>query len=147
MAIKEQISRDLTDAMRARDKPKIDALRFVMAAIKQIEIDERITIDDSRTLILLNKLVKQHNESITQFALAGRDDLILHEKFSLDLIKLYLPEPLSNQAVEALINAAIVSCDAKKISDMGKVMTELKPKLYGRCDLSQVSVLLKNKLS
>lgn|SRR3990167_1682681 len=146
MSIKNHISDDLKNAMRSRDKDKINALRFIMAAIKQIEVDERITVDDTRLLVILGKLVKQHNESITQFRSAGRDDLLLQEQFGLDTIKQYLPMPLSAQEIEDLITAAIELHHADKIADMGKVMAELKPRLQGRCDLGQVSLLVKNKL-
>jgi uncharacterized protein YqeY len=146
MMIKDQINNDLKDAMRARDKRKLDALRLVMAAVKQVEVDERIAIDDARMLIILDKLAKQRNESITQFQAANRTDLVDQEAFELAIIKHYLPEPLTDVEVENLVGQAIAAVDAHQMSDMGKVMALLKPQLQGRADMARVSALLKSKL-
>lgn len=146
MTIKDRLSNDVKDAMRARDKIKLDALRLITAAVKQIEVDERIAIDDERMLIILDKMVKQRKESITQFAAAKRQDLIDKEQFELDVIGNYLPEPLSDDDIKALIAEAIAAVGAQKIADMGKVMTYLKPKAQGRCDMSEVSLLIKTQL-
>lgn len=146
MTIKDRLSNDVKDAMRARDKMKLDALRLITAAVKQIEVDERIAIDDERMLIILDKMVKQRKESITQFAAAKRQDLIDKEQFELDVIGNYLPEPLSEDDIKALIAEAIAAVGAQKIADMGKVMTYLKPKAQGRCDMSEVSLLIKTQL-
>src|SRR3990167_9189331 len=106
MTIKDRLSEDLKNAMRARDKMKLDALRLIAAAVKQIEVDERIAIDDERMLIILDKMVKQRKESISQFAAAQRQDLVDKEQFELDVIANYLPEPLSDDDVKALITEA-----------------------------------------
>lgn len=146
MTIKERISSDLKDAMRARDQHKLDALRLVMAAIKQIEVDERIDVDEARMLVILDKLAKQRNESITQFKAAGRDDLVKQEQFELDILHQYLPEPLSDAEIVKLVDQAFIDVDAKVMSDMGKVMAQLKPLMQGRADMGKVSAMIKAKL-
>lgn len=147
MTIKDSISNDLKDAMRAREKQKLDTLRLITAAVKQVEVDERIVVDDERMLIILDKLAKQRKESITQFEAAGRDDLVAQEQYELGIIGHYLPEPLSDKEVEALVAQAFTESGAAKMSDMGKVMAILKPQLQGRADMSKVSLLIKAKLS
>jgi uncharacterized protein YqeY len=147
MSIKDQLSSDIKDAMRAKDQKKLGALRLLFAAMKQIEVDERIEIDDARALVILDKLAKQRNESIAQFTAAGRTDLVTQEEFELALITHYLPEPLSDSAVEALIEQAFINTSASKMSDMGLVMAQLKPQLQGRADLGKVSALIKARLS
>lgn len=147
MTIKERINSDLKDAMRARDQHKLDALRLITAAIKQIEVDERIEVDEARMLVILDKLAKQRNESITQFKSAGRDDLVQQEQFELDILHHYLPEPLSDAEIKKLVDQAFVDVDAKAMSDMGKVMAQLKPLMQGRADMSKVSAMIKAKLS
>ncbi|KTD23893.1 Transamidase GatB domain protein [Legionella lansingensis] len=147
MTIKDRISNDVKEAMRARDKAKLDTLRLITAAVKQVEVDERITVDEGRMLAILDKLAKQRKESITQFEAAGRDDLVAQEQFELDLINQYLPEPFSDAEIEELIAKAIAQVGAEKMSDMGKVMALLKPELQGRADMAKVSALIKAKLS
>jgi uncharacterized protein len=147
ISIKEQVNSDLKDAMRARDQKTLSALRLITAAVKQIEVDERIEIDDTHMLAILNKMVKQRNESIAQFSAANRTDLVEQEQFELNLISRYLPEPLSDAEITEAINQAILVVDAKKMSDMGRVMTELKPKLQGRADMSNVSAMIKSLLN
>ena len=147
MTLKTHISNDLKDAMRAREKKTLDALRLVMAAIKQIEVDERIELDDTRIISVLDKLSKQRNESITQFKKANRDDLVAQEEFELHLIKKYLPKPLSESEILTLIEEAISTTNAAKMSDMGKVMAHLKGPLQGRADMGKVSSIIKAKLS
>jgi uncharacterized protein YqeY len=147
MTIKDQITHDLKEAMRAREKRKLDALRLITAAIKQIEVDERIEVDDPRLLVILDKLAKQRNESITQFKSAARQDLVEQEEFELDLIKHYLPEPLSESEIAQMIEHTIKEIGAEKISDMGKVMAVLKPQMQGKADMSKVSALIKSQLS
>lgn len=146
MSIIERIQNDLKDSMRARTKSKTDALRLITAAIKQIEVDERIVVDDARMLALLDKLCKQRNESISQFKVANRLDLVEQEQFELDIISSYLPEPLSEQEIELSVIQAIQDTAAEKISDMGKVMALLKPQMQGRADMAKVSQLIKAKL-
>lgn len=147
MTIKDRISNDLKDAMRARDKKTLDTLRLVTAAVKQVEVDERIEVDEERMLVILDKLRKQRNESIAQFEAAGREDLVAQEQFELSVIGRYLPEPLSEAEIEALLSSAIAEVGATKIADMGKVMAILKPQLQGRADMSRVSALIKARLS
>jgi len=145
--IKDKLTADVKDAMRAKDKSKLDALRLVTAAIKQVEVDERIVVDDVRLLTILEKMAKQRNESIQQFKLASRHDLVAQEEYELDLLSQYLPEPLPETEVERLIDEALTHVGATQMSDMGKVMAHLKPSLQGRADMSKVSALLKAKLN
>ena len=147
MSIKQQISSDLKEAMRAKDKPTLETLRLVSAAVKQVEVDERVEIDDERMLNILDKLAKQRKESINQFEKAGRNDLVDKEAFELKLISKYLPEPLSDDDIQRYIKEVIAEISAEKMSDMGKVMALLKPKLQGRADMSQVSAIIKAILS
>ena len=146
MTIKQQISDDLKDAMRARDKEKLNALRLITAAIKQIEVDERIDVDEARMLVILDKLTKQRNESISQFKAAGRDDLVQQEQYEFEIISQYLPEPLTDSEITMLIEQAFASIDTPKMSDMGTIMSQLTPLMQGRADMSQVSALIKSKL-
>jgi uncharacterized protein YqeY len=147
MTIKERINTEIKEAMRALDKQQVAALRLITAAIKQIEVDERIDVDDTRLLVILDKMVKQRKESIQQFQAAGRDDLVAKEDYELDIIRRYLPTPLSDDEIKALIAEAIQATQAEKMADMGKVMAHLKPLLQGRADMSVVSVLIKEKLA
>ncbi|HAT1659235.1 TPA: GatB/YqeY domain-containing protein [Legionella pneumophila] len=147
MTIKEQINNDIKDAMRAKDKNLLNALRLISAAVKQIEVDERIEVDNERMLVILDKMSKQRKESIAQFEKANRDDLVAQEQFELDVIAKYLPEPLTDDEIDVLISDAIKSTSAEKMSDMGKVMAILKPKLQGRADMAQVSARIKAQLS
>lgn len=146
MTLKERIQAALIEAMRAKEKQKLAALRLITAAIKQVEVDERITVGDERLLVILDKLAKQRRESITQFKLASRDDLVAQEEYELALIASYLPEPLSDEAVGNMIAQAIKATEAKSMADMGKVMAHLKPQLQGRCDMAKVSGLIKTQL-
>ena len=147
MTIKESILENLKDAMRARDKAKLEALRLISASIKQIEVDERILVDDARMMVILDKLAKQRLESIRLFQEGGRSDLVEKEQFELNLIKQYLPEAMSMLEVEKIIDKAIATLGASQISDMGKVMAVLKPQLLGRADMSHARSYLKNRLN
>ncbi len=147
MSIKESINSDIKEAMRAKDQPTLNALRLISAAIKQIEVDERIVVDDQRMLAILDKLAKQRLESISQFQQANRQDLVDKEQFELNIIKKYLPTPLSEEEVNDLISKAIKEVSAQNMSDMGKVMAILKPHLQGRADMGKVSALIKAKLA
>lgn len=146
MSLKNSITEDLKNAMRAKDKQTLEALRLITAAIKQVEVDERIEVDDERMLSILDKLAKQRNESILQFQKANRDDLVSKEQFELDIIKKYLPTPLTDEEVNTLIKAAISDSNAESMRDMGKVMGLLRPKLQGRADMSKVSSQIKSIL-
>lgn len=134
--------------MRARDQKKLGTLRLITAAIKQIEVDERIVVeDDERILVILDKLRKQRKESIAQFETAGRDDLVAQEQYEIEIVSHYLPEPLSDDEINTLIQQAMTTLNADKVSDMGKIMAQLKPLLQGRADMSKVSALIKTKLN
>lgn len=146
MAIKDKLNNDLKDAMRAKDKQKLDALRLITAAIKQVEVDERILVDDVRMLVILDKLAKQRQESITQFKAASRDDLVAQEQFELAIITHYLPEPLTETEIVQLVETAFKESGAKAMADMGKVMALLKPQMQGRADMNRVSAMIKSKL-
>ena len=147
MTIKERLNNDVKDAMRAKDKNLLTILRLITAAVKQIEVDERIEVDEERMLVILDKMTKQRKESIAQFEKANRDDLVAQEQYELSILSKYLPEPLAAAEVEKLVNDAITSTGASKMADMGKVMAQLKPSLQGRADMAQVSALIKARLS
>ena len=147
MTIKDTINNDVKDAMRAKDKDKLGTLRLVTSAFKQVEVDERIEVDDARALVILDKLVKQRNESISQFKAAGRDDLVSQEEFELNIIRHYLPKPLTPAEITVLVEQVLLEEGAEKMSDMGKVMARLKPLMQGRADMGPISAMLKAKLS
>lgn len=146
MSIKDRINTELKEAMRARDQRTVGALRLITAAIKQVEVDERIELDDTRLLALLDKMAKQRLDSIEQYEKASRDDLIEQENFELNLIKAYLPEPLSEPEINALITEAFYETGAASMKDMGRIMAYLKPIFQGRADMGVVSALIKDKL-
>ncbi len=133
--------------MKAKDKPRLGVLRLITAAIKQREVDERITLDDDQVLAVLEKMIKQRKDSIEQYEKAGRDELAQQEAFEIGIIQEYLPEQLSDAEIDALIAEAISSSGAASMKDMGKVMGMLKPKLAGRADMGQVSQIIKKQLS
>ena len=145
--IKSQISDDVKAAMRSKDKERLGALRLIQAAFKQKEVDERIELSDEQVIVILDKMAKQHRDSITQFKEANRDDLVEIEQFELDIIDAYLPAKLSDEEISALIEGAISKSGAESIKDMGKVMGMLKGELQGRADMGKVSGLIKAKLS
>ena len=133
-------------AMRAQDKATVGAMRLMMAAIKQKEVDERIELDDDAIIALFDKLAKQRRESIEQFKAAGRDELAAKEVFELDLLHKYMPEPLSAAEIARMVDEQIAAVGAVSIKDMGQVMAVLKPLLQGRADMAAVSKLIKDKL-
>jgi uncharacterized protein YqeY len=143
MTLKSQIQDDVKSAMRARDQKRLTALRLITAAIKQIEIDKRIEMDDQAVLAVLDKMVKQRRESLGLFESAGRDDLAAQEKFELELIAVYMPEALGNDEVAALIKQAIADTGASSIRDMGAVMNALRGEVQGRADMKAVSSTVK----
>lgn len=148
MKTRERIDGDLKNAMRDRSNPKlVTLLRSINAAIKQVEVDERIVVDEARLISILKKLEKQRKESISQFAAAARDDLVAQEQFELEVIMQYLPEQLGEKDLIEFVEKAILETGAQKISDMGKVMAQLKPVLQGRADMSQVNSLIKERLN
>ena len=146
MTLKSQILEDVKAAMRARDQRRLTALRLITSAIKQIEVDERVEVDDQMALAILDKMVKQRRDSLEQYESAGRDDLAAQEKFELELIAVYLPEALSDDEVAALIKQAMSDTGASNISDMGAVMNILREKVQGRADMKAVSSAVKAKL-
>ena len=146
MTLKTQIQEDVKTAMRARDQKRLTALRLITAAIKQIEVDERIEVDDQRVLAVLDKMVKQRRESLEQYEAAGRDDLAAQETFELDLLSVYLPEALTDDEVAALIKQALADTGASSIRDMGAVMNKLRGEVQGRADMKAVSSAVKAQL-
>jgi uncharacterized protein len=146
MSLKARLQEDLKAAMRAQDKATVGAMRLMMAAIKQKEVDERIELDDEAIIVLFDKLVKQRRESIEQFQAAGREELAAKEAFELDLLRRYLPEPLSATEIAHMIDEQIALVGAASMKDMGLVMAALKPLLQGRADMAAVSRLIKEKL-
>jgi uncharacterized protein len=147
MIEKANIQNDLHQAMRSGDKPLVQALRLMLAAIKQVEVDERIEVNSDRLLVILSKMAKQRQESIDQYRQANRLDLVEQEEYELKLIQAYLPQPLSETEIIAMIEQAIQEQSASSIRDMGKVMNVLRNQLTGRADLSKVSELIKQKLA
>jgi len=145
--LKERINEDVKAAMRAQDKRRLGALRLITAAIKQREVDERITLDDPQTLAVLEKMIKQRKESIAQYSQANRQDLVDQETFEVQLIQSYMPAQLSEAAVDAAVAAAIAETGAASVKDIGRVMAILKPKLAGQADMSLVSAKVKKQLT
>jgi uncharacterized protein YqeY len=146
MTLKERITEDMKAAMRAGEKEKLATIRLVLAAVKQIEVDERIQLDDARMLSVLEKMVKQRKESIAQFESGGRADLVAREAAELTVIQAYLPAQLSDAELDALIAEAIASTGASSVKDMGKVMGVVKSKAAGRADMGAVGARIKQKL-
>ena len=146
MTLKERITEDMKSAMRASDKERLSTIRMVQAAIKQREVDERIVLDDTQVLAVLEKMVKQRRESISAFEQGGRADLADKEKAEIQILTAYLPEQLSEAEVDALIQAAIAETGAASLKDMGKVMGAVKAKAAGRADMGAVSARIKAAL-
>ena len=144
--LKGQIQEDVKSAMRARDQKRLTALRLITAAIKQVEIDQRIEMDDAAVLAVPDKMVKQRRDSLEQSTTAGRDDLAAQEQFELELISAYLPEALSEEKLVALIKQAVADTGASSIRDMGAVMNKLRPQVQGRADMKAVSNAVKQQL-
>ena len=147
MSLKSRVTDDMKDAMRAKDSARLGTIRLLLAAIKQKEVDERIELDDAMISSIVEKLIKQRKDSISQFQAAGRDDLVAVEQAELVVLQAYLPEQLSSAEVEAAVTAAIAESGATSAKDMGKVMGLLKARLAGRADMGQVSTLIKTQLA
>jgi len=147
MSLKQQLSDDMKAAMKSGDKTRLGVIRLINAAIKQREVDERITLDDAQVLAALEKMLKQRRDSISQYESAGREDLASVERFEVEVIQGYLPAQLSADEVAAAIGEAIAQTGASGPQDMGKVIGALKPKLAGRADMGQVSALVKARLA
>ena len=146
-SLKSKLQEDMKSSMKGGDKERLAVIRMMLAAIKQVEVDERIDPDDARITAIIDKMAKQRRESIAQFETAKRDDLIAIEAAELEIIQEYLPEALSEEQINALVEQAIVSTGASSMQDMGKLMGALKPQLQGRADMGQVSQLVKSRLS
>jgi uncharacterized protein YqeY len=146
MTLKERVTEDMKAAMRARDPARLSAVRLLLAAMKQKEVDERVELSDADVLGIIDKMVKQRRESIAQYEKAARADLAAVEKFEIEVVSAYLPQQLSQAEVEQAIAAAVAESGASGVKDMGKVMALLKPRLAGRADMGRVSGLVKAKL-
>jgi uncharacterized protein YqeY len=145
--LKQLITDDMKLAMKAQDKPALKAIRMILGAIKQREIDERIELDDNQVMAVIQKMVKQRKDSISQFSDAGRTDLVEVEEAELLIINNYMPKQLSQDEIEAAVVKAISDTGADSMKDMGKLMGILKGQLDGKADMGQVSQLIKSKLS
>jgi uncharacterized protein len=144
--LKIRIQDDMKAAMKSGDKPRLGAIRLILAAVKQREVDERIELDDAQTLAVLDKMVKQRRDSISQYVAAAREDLAEVERFEVGVIQTYLPAALSDEEIATLLESAIGQTGATAMSDMGKVMAILKPQIQGRADVGAVSALVKRRL-
>jgi len=147
MALREKLNEDIKSAMKAREQEKLAALRLMLAAVKQREVDERITLDDAGVIAVVEKMIKQRKDSIAQYEKAARQDLADREKFEIGVIESYLPQQLSQAEIDSIVAEAIAATGAKSAADMGKVMGVVKPKLAGRADMGKVSGLVKAKLA
>lgn len=145
-ALKARILDDMKAAMKAGDKPRLAVIRLISAALKQKEVDERITLSDADVIAVLDKMGKQRRESIEQYKAAGRADLAEQEGFELEVIQSYLPAPLSDAEIDALIAEAIAATGATSVREMGAVMGKLRPQVQGRADMTQVSARIKSAL-
>jgi uncharacterized protein len=147
MSLKERITEDMKASMRSGDKERLAGIRLILAAIKQREVDERIQLDDPQVLAVLDKMIKQRRESITQFEAGGRADLVAKESAELAVLQAYLPAQLADSEIESLIRAAIAGTGASSMKDMGKVMAAVKPQVQGRTDMGALSARIKALLS
>ncbi len=147
MSISEQLRENIKTAMRAGDKERLRVLRMASAAIKQREVDERITLDDAQILGVLEKMIKQRRDSVEQFTKGGRDDLVAIETAEIEVLQDYLPQPLSDTEVDALIEDSIAQTGAEGMRDMGKVMAAIKAQAAGRVDMGKVSGKIKARLT
>ncbi len=146
MSLKDKITDDMKSAMKAGEKDRLKAVRLILAAVKQIEVDTRMELDDTAVLSVLDKMVKQRRDSIEQFEKGGREDLVNIELAEIAVIETYLPEQLSIEELDALIDEVISATGAENIRDMGKVMGQIKSKAAGRADMGAVSAKVKARL-
>lgn len=147
MSLKTEINNAMKDAMRAKDKPRLSAIRLIQAEVKRVEVDERVEIDDQRLVAIMDKMVKQRRDSINQYQSAGRDELAAVEIAEIEVIQDFLPTALTEAEIEELIQTAIASTGAESMRDMGKVMGVLKPQIQGRADAGAVSAGVKKALA
>jgi len=146
-ALKQQLSDAMKDAMRSRDKARLGTVRLALAEIKKIEVDERIDPDDGRIIGVLDKMIKQRRESVSQYQAGGRQDLADVEDAEIVILQEFMPQPVSEQELEGIISKAIADIGASSIQDMGKVMTAVRPALLGRADMAAVSRMIKDRLA
>lgn len=146
MSLKQQISEDMKNAMRAKDSARLATIRLLQAAIKQREVDERIELDDGAVIAVIEKMLKQRRDSIAAYEAANRNDLADIEKYESGVLQAYLPERLDAAEIEAIIDQVVIETGASGVKDMGKVMAAVKPLLAGRADMAQVSGLIKLRL-
>jgi uncharacterized protein YqeY len=147
MTLKDRIQEDMKTALRAKDTARLSAVRLLLAAIKQREVDERIELTDADVVAVIDKMLKQRRDSIRQYGSAGRQDLVRAEEFEVQVLSSYMPSGLSDAEVEAAVAEAIASTGAQSAQDMGKVMSALKSRLAGRADMAKVSALVRGKLA
>ncbi len=147
MSLKSRIVEDMKAAMRAREPAKLSTIRMLLAGIKQKEVDERVELSDADVVVIIDKMIKQRRESIAQFEAGARLDLAAAEKAEIDVLRGYMPQPLTPEEIDALITAAVEETGASGVSAMGKVMALLKAKLSGRADMGEVSAKVKARLS
>lgn len=145
--LKQAVSSAVKDAMRAKEKERLTVLRTVMAEFKKIEVDERIELDDERVLVILDKLVKQRKDSLTQYEDANREDLAAVERFEIEVIQAFLPEALSDEELADIVKSAVAESGASSMREMGAVMAIVKPQVQGRADMGAVSKLVKAQLA
>lgn len=147
MSLKARLNEDMKDAMRARDKGRLSAIRMAMAAVKQREVDERIELDDAQVTAVLEKMIKQRHESARQYRAGNREDLAAVEDAEIEVLSAYMPEPLGEAEIEALIEEVVAATGASSMRDMGKVMGQLKGRAQGRADMADISARVKSRLS
>jgi len=147
MSLKQQITEDMKTAMRAKDTARLGAIRLLLAAMKQREVDERIELSDTDVIVIIEKMVKQRRDSISQFEAANRQELADIEKFEITVLQAYMPQAMSETEVASAIDEAVAASGAKSPQEMGKVIALLKPKLAGRADMGKVSALVKARLA
>lgn len=147
MSLKDRITEDMKSAMKAKDSARLGAIRLLLAAIKQKEVDERIALDDAQVIAVIEKMLKQRKDSIAQYEAAKRQDLADAEKFEVEVLTAYMPQAMGAEEVAAIVARAVADSGAKAPADMGKVMALVKPQIAGRADMGEVSKLVKAKLS
>ena len=147
MTLKARITEDMKTAMKAKEAARLGAIRLLLAAVKQKEVDERVELDDAAVVAVIEKLTKQRKDSVTQYEAAGRQELAEAEKFEIGVLAAYLPEKMSSEETAAAVAAAVAATGAKGPADMGKLMAVLKPQLAGKADMAEVSKLVKAALA
>ena len=147
MSLKNQIIEDMKSAMKAGEKDRLKVVRLIMAAIKQVEVDKRVELDDAGVLSVLDKMVKQRRDSVEQFEKGGREDLAAIERAEIEVLEKYLPDQLSADELAALVDEVIAATGAESMRDMGKVMGQIKAKAAGRADMGAVSATVKERLN